>query len=65
MFSEDNLIKLRSAMFLDRFCTVIGFLVHFLMVAATTGATRITWSGITYRVKSRQDTRVIKREPAA
>ena len=63
LFKGEDLARLKPLFWLDRFATAGWLFLHFIFVATTTFATKITWSGITYRVRGRQKTKVISRSP--
>ncbi len=61
IFDGEYLKRLKPLFWIDRFLTAGWLFVHFVFVATTTFATKITWSGITYQVTGRQKTKVITR----
>lgn len=61
IFEGKDLDRLKPHFWLDRFTTAGLFFLHFIFVATTVFATKITWSGITYRVTGRQKTTVLSR----
>ena len=53
---------LRRAMALDRWATPLWMAVHALCVWTGALGRRITWAGITYELRRRQDVRIVKRD---
>ena len=62
IFGREIIDKLKPVFRLDRWATSLGMLVHLLVVLSSIAGNRITWSGIKYRVSSRQKTVVLSRK---
>ena len=61
-FSSEEVARLRPTFRLERFATLFWMSIHFLMICRATIGRTVTWSGITYRVRSRQDVTVVSRD---
>ncbi len=61
IFKGNDLKQLKTLFWIDRYLTAGWLFLHFIFVATTAFATKITWSGITYRVTGRQKTKVLSR----
>lgn len=55
--------RLRGALALDRFATPLVMAVHLLLILRSALGRRITWAGITYHMRGRQDVEIEGRGP--
>ena len=65
LFVEEDIKRLQPTFTLERGATFFWMLVHFLIVCRSRLGNTIVWSGITYRVKGRQDVVVVARNEAS
>ena len=61
LFAVNEIIHLRPTFRLERFATLFWMSIHFLMVCRAGIGRTVTWSGIAYRVRGRQDVTVVSR----
>ena len=61
LFPEKDLNRLKPTFILEKFGTFFYMTVHFLMVCRSRIGNKVTWSGVIYRVKGRQQATVVSR----
>ena len=62
LFSDEEVERLRPTFRLEPFSTLFRMSVHFLMICRSGIGRTVTWSGITYRVRGRQNVTIVSRE---
>ena len=61
LFSEEDLNRLKPTFIMEKFGTFFYMTVHFLMVCRSRIGSKVTWSGVIYRVTGRQKATVVSR----
>lgn len=61
VFGQTMVNQLRPAFVLERWATPLWMAIHLLIVLSSAWGRRITWAGIVYEMRGRQDVRILNR----
>ncbi len=65
LLGPQTVAKLHRVWLLEHWATPLWMLLHLAIILSSTAGRRITWAGITYDMRHRQDVRIVRREEAS